>query len=210
MRSARLTACLLTFLAMPAAANDISPEGSRLAAALDALHVERLWLADRDCDWQTGAPKGGRTSTKVPHSASFVAAASERLGVYILRPPHHALANLSNAQFDWLHTKDAHKQGWHEVQTAEEAQRLANHGQLVVAAWKNHQPGYLGHVAIVRPASHGHQHLHDYGPQIIQAGLENYASTSVEKGFSHHPTAWGNREVRFFAHQIEWPTEASR
>jgi hypothetical protein len=207
MRPIRLIACLMTFLATPAAASDISPEGARLASALDEMHVARLWLADRDCDWQTGEAKGGRTSAKVPHSASFVAAASERLGVYILRPPHHALANLGNAQFDWLHSKDAHKQGWHEAKTAEEAQRLANHGQLVVVVWKNHLPGHIGHVAIVRPARHGQQHLHDFGPEIIQAGLENYTSTSVSKGFSHHPTAWGNREVWFFAHRIEWLAE---
>jgi hypothetical protein len=207
MRTARMIACLLTFLAMPAAAADISRDGARLAESLDAMQVERFWLSDRDCDWQSGEAKGYRTSTKVPHSASFVAAAGERLGVYILRPPHHALANLSNAQFDWLHTQDAHEQGWHEVKTAEEAQRLANHGQFVVAIWKNQQAGHVGHTAIVRPAEHGHQHLHDFGPQITQAGLVNYRSTSVAKGFSNYPTAWGNREVRFFAHKIEWPVE---
>lgn len=203
---------LLCLAPVAAAADEIAPAGRQLSKFLDGLHVERLWTAGHAVDWQTGErltsserlnaeERGASTAT---HSSAFVAAAAERLGIYILRPPQHAEHRLANAQCRWLHGEKAREQGWRAVKSAEEAQRLANHGQLVVAAFENPDQRHAGHVAIVRPAIHGAQHLHDVGPQIIQAGPHNYNSTSLAHGFKHHPLAWGNRYVRFYAHAVEW------
>jgi hypothetical protein len=80
---------------------------------------------------------------------------------------------------------------------------LANHGQLVVAVYES-LDNHAGHVAMIRPASLSEQHLHDYGPQIIQAGEHNYHSATLAKGFEHLPLAWGDRYVRFYSHAVEW------
>ena len=93
-------------------------------------------------------------------------------------------------------------QGLHSPRTA--FQHLANQGQLVVAAFENPDRRHPGHLAIVRPAVLSQQHLHDYGPQIIQAGQHNYRSASLAKGFEPYPLAWGDRYVRFFAHPVAW------
>lgn len=188
------------------AAGQITPAGHRLSTFLDELHVERLWQAGHAVDWQTGerlsaAEHGANTAT---HCSAFVAAAAERLGIYILRPPQHSEHLLANAQFQWLHGEKAREQGWRAVKTPEEAQHLANHGQLVVAVFENPDHRHPGHIAIVRPAIHSEQHLHDVGPQIIQAGEHNYNSTSLAHGFKQHPLAWGDRYVRFYAHAVEW------
>jgi hypothetical protein len=41
------------------------------------------------------------------------------------------------------------------------------------------------------------------GPQITQAGGTHYRSTTLRQGFSWHPAALANHEVRFYAHPVE-------
>lgn len=187
-------------------AEEIPLPGQQLAAALDAMPVERLWLAGHPIDWRSGeriSPAPGQAHV-ANHSAAFVAAVCERLGIDILRPPHHPESHLTNDQCRWLPGPEARKLGWRPVKSAEEAQHLANQGQLVVAAFENPDRRHPGHLAIVRPAVLSHQHLHDYGPQIIQAGQHNYRSASLATGFEPYPLAWGDRYVRFFAHPVAW------
>ena len=71
-----------------------------------------------------------------------------------------------------------------------EAQRLANEGKLVVAAFPSPNPKKPGHIAIVRPAEKTLEQLKDEGPQITQAGEENALSTTAKDGFRHHKGAW--------------------
>ncbi len=140
--AARLVlAPLLGALASPASAAGISREGEKLATALDAMHVETLWLAHNRVNWKTGEsigerPADGKTHT---HCSAFVAAFCLRQDVYILRPPEHSSTLLANAQFDWL-GGEGRAQGWRPVPTGLEAQRLANRGVLVVAAYKENDP----------------------------------------------------------------------
>lgn len=187
-------------------AHEITADGHRLATFLDGLHVETHWLPGQAVNWQTGE-RLTAGATHATHCSTFVAAACARLSVYILRPPQHGEAHLANAQSHWLKGKEGHEHGWRAVKTAEEAQRLANHGQIVVAAYENPDHHHAGHIAIVRPAKLTQQHLHDYGPQIIQAGEHNYQSAALAKGFEHHPLAWGDRYVQFYTHAVEWKQE---
>ncbi len=191
---------LATLVAPPVAAG---PEAEKLAAFLDSLRVEELWLAGTHVNWRTGEPDAGPKSgsgTK-SHCSAFVAAACERLGIYVLRPPEHGQVLLANAQYDWL-ASDGREAGWRPVRDAREAQRLANRGELVVAAFRSPDPKKAGHIAIVRPGHKAERRLEEEGPDVIQAGATNYVSTSMRNGFRHHHGAWESGSIRFYAHEV--------
>ena len=182
----------------------ITPEGHRLAATLDSMNVESLWLAQEHVNWETGEPdrsgedEGPRHHT---HCSAFAAAVAKRLGVYLLRPPEDGQKLLANAQFEWLRSAAARKLGWHRVSDMREAQRLANQGNLVLVVFQNPEKDLPGHIAIVRPSEKSLQALRRDGPQIIQAGIHNHVSTIVRVGFLNHPGAWPNG-VRYYLHTL--------
>jgi hypothetical protein len=183
------------------AAPRVSREGARLAGTLDAMGVDRLWLAGAHVNWRTGVPDGRPVSGKGVHShcSAFAAAACERLGVYLLRPPAASQVLLANAQYDWL-SGEGSARGWTRVASASAAQRLANRGDVVVACYKNRDPKKPGHIAVVLPGTKGRAALHAEGPDVTQAGTFNYVRTSAREGFKRHPHAWANREILYFAH----------
>jgi hypothetical protein len=187
----------------PATAGEITTSGRQLAEVLDSMHVERLWLAGGSVDWRTGEPKGNpyTNSTTHTHCSAFAAAAAERLGVYLLHPPEHSSVLLANAQQDWLRTNGV-SQGWYAVASPIKAQQLANEGRLVVVTCKNPREGLPGHVAIVRPSVRSEAEILAEGPAIIQAGARNYVSTTCKEGFKHHPGAFENNQLLYFAHAI--------
>ncbi len=80
-----------------------------------------------------------------------------------------------------------------------EAQNRANQGDLVVVVHRNPDPHRHGHIAIVRPDPKSVADIEREGPQITQAGLTNYRSTTVSIGFQR---AWERHDVRFYAHAI--------
>jgi hypothetical protein len=206
MSFSKLVVCtLLVLFAAPVnGADEISPEGRRLAEVLDGMDVEHHWPAGVHVKWETGIPDGKpeKGSGKHTHCSVFVASAAKKLGVYILRPPDHPQTLLANAQFEWLRSEGAGR-GWRPVGDAEEAQRLANRGWLVVAVYHNHRDDKPGHIAIVRPNEKSRALVREEGPQIIQAGATNHTSTSLERGFASHPSAWKKHEVRFYAHTVD-------
>jgi hypothetical protein len=199
-----LLCCALTLPCL-ATALPVGDGGRRLAALLDSMDVEQHWPAGVHVHWETGVPDGKAEhgDGKHTHCSAFVAALAKRIGIYILRPPEHPQTLLANAQYDWLEQQGATR-GWLPVADTVEAQRRANRGELVVAAYRNHHDDKPGHIAIVRPSDKGEHLLRDEGPQITQAGATNYASTSLRRGFAGHPAAWGRHEVRFYAHAIDW------
>lgn len=143
MNSARaLLAAPFISLVMSGAAHAelsrLSPEGQRLARQLDDMGVETKWIAGAHIDWETGVPDGRpeTASGRHTHCSAFVAAAAERLGVYILRPPEHGQVLLANAQNEWLADEGA-RQGWRSVEGSVAAQDLANRGMLVVASYRS-------------------------------------------------------------------------
>ncbi len=179
-----------------------TPAALRLAARYDSMDVEHHWLAGHHINWLTGIPDNGKPAKT--HCSAFVAAACDRLGIYLLHPPEHSTKNLANAQFRWL-VEHGQDQGWKPIASPIEAQHLANEGKVVAAVFLNPNPLKSGHIALVRPSDKPDSLIALEGPQIVQAGKFNYASTSVKTGFSQHPGAWINatdNRLRFYAHDV--------
>jgi hypothetical protein len=181
----------------------ISAKGARLVQALDSMDVERKWAAGIHVDWKTGLPddRPENSSGQHTHCCAFVASATEKLGVYILRPPEHGEILLANAQNEWLQTAGRFE-GWHQLSGPVEAQRAANRGELVVASYHNHHNNKSGHIAIIRPSGKSIEQVLKDGPDAIMASTINRTSISVRDGFAGHPSAWGNNEIVYYAHDI--------
>lgn len=205
----RLPVVLLSLLGVSVAfssvAADISPQAQQLAEMIDRLDVEHHWPAGVHVAWRTGIPDGRVESGygKHTHCSAFVAAAAEKAGIYVLRPPEHPQLLLANAQYDWLASGEGAAHGWSELAGPEGAQRKANEGWFVVAAYRNRHDNKPGHIAIVRPSTKNAAALREEGPQVTQAGAINYRSTSLREGFAGHPAAWRHQEVRYFAHGVD-------
>lgn len=182
---------------------EITPAASRTIAVIDALDVERHWPAGLHVAWESGVPDGSPESGagRHTHCSAFVASAAKQVGIYILRPPEHPQVLLANAQYDWLEREGA-RRGWQPLRSDQEAQDYANRGFLVVAAYRNHRDDKPGHVAIVRPSDKSPAEIRENGPQVTQAGGRNYRSTTLREGFAGHPAAWGQHEVRYYAHAV--------
>ncbi len=186
-----------------AAEPQITPSGRALRNMLDSMGVEELWLAGHHINWKTGLPDGRPYLTKGAHThcSAFVAAVAARLGIYILRPPAHSQIHLANAQVDWLRAEGSSR-GWRDVESGQEAQKLANEGFLVVAAYKTRNPQKSGHIVVVRPHVKSKEKLQGEGPQVIQASTYNFSSTTLRRGFRYHAGAFERGEIDFFAHTI--------
>lgn len=190
----------------------ITPEGQRLAAALDHSGVDHLWQAHIHILWQSGEPDPARPGwfPHVTHCSAFAAAFAARLGIYVLRPPAHSQDLLASAQFRWLGST-GEQQGWKQVD-AVDAQTLANRGWLVLASLENPNPHRPGHIAVVRPSEKSMALLLAHGPEETQAGGINRLRTTVAHGFRSHPDGWeqgGTGTIRFFAHRVDWSHVAS-
>jgi len=193
------TVALLSFVFLGAAiADQITPAGQKLSQALDGMDVAQHWIAGQHVDWKTGDPDG-KPGEKASHCSTFVAAASDRLGAYILRPPEHNQFLLANAQHEWLMETGA-SQGWLRIRKLDQAQGLANKGFLVVASFKNPDPKRPGHICIVRPAVKSPDQIENEGPEVISAGMQNYQSTTMKNAFRLHPGAFDKRAISLFAH----------
>jgi len=182
----------------------IAPAGERLAATLDGMNVEALWLSHEHVNWETGEPDRGANDEgpgNHTHCSAFAAAAAKKLGVYLLRPPEHGQVLLANAQADWLAGDAGSKAGWRRISDMREAQRQANHGSLVLVLFQNPDRHVPGHIAIVRPSEKSARALEENGPEIIQAGEHNHAKINVRIGFENHPGAWPNG-VRYYLHTL--------
>ena len=173
---------------------------------LEAMEVDKLWLPGAIVDWKTGLPTGQAikdAKNKHTHCSQFVAAATERLGVYVLRPPEHGVVLLANAQFSWLASDAGKKAGWVALKDGAAAQAAANDGRLVLASLKNPDPTKSGHIAIVRPGNKDADLLAKEGPDIMQAGGTNALRTTLRKGFGNHKKEYD--QIAFYAHAVELP-----
>ena len=116
--------------------------------------------------------------------------------------PEHGQVLLANAQYEWLLDAGV-QQGWTQLPDMMAAQNAANAGQFVIAAYHNHNDDKPGHIAIVRPGSKSAAQLAAEGPDISQAGLDNFTSTTVKKGFADHKSAFAGNEILYFAHAVD-------
>ena len=181
-------------------------ETQELWKRLEAMEVDKLWLPGAIVDWKTGLPTGQAikdAKNKHTHCSQFVAAATERLGVYVLRPPEHGVVLLANAQFSWLASDAGKKAGWVAMKDGAAAQAAANDGRLVLASLKNPDPTKSGHIAIVRPGNKDAELLAQEGPDIMQAGGTNALRTTLRKGFGNHKKEYD--QIAFYAHAVELP-----
>jgi len=181
----------------------ILSEGARLAQLLDSMHVESHWIAGRHVDWRTGEPDGRPEPREGSHShcSAFVSAVAAKLDVELLHPPEHSQVFLADAQCAWLGGEGSGF-GWRRVDSPLDAQQLANRGAFVVACYETSNTELPGHIAVIRPEALCRRRIETEGPQITQAGVENYPSTTLANGFRHHPRAWAHgRAVRFYAHE---------
>jgi hypothetical protein len=187
---------------LPAAASGqiITARGWALDRVLDSLQVGRYWRPGDPVDWRTGAYEPNAVSLK-SHCSAFVAAACARFGVYILRPPEHSEALLANAQCDWLEG-EGRNAGWRRVDGGAAAQDLANQGVIVVVCWRNPDRDDSGHIAIIRPSTKSHAGIARDGPDIAQAGADNYSRTSLKIGFKHHWRAGKRGKILYYAHRV--------
>ena len=203
-----LVHCLFAMGALPCcpATEPVTPKGKAVISKLEAMGVDKLWLAGAIVDWKTGLPTGKPVTDpgKHTHCSQFAAAACDLLGVYLLRPPEHSPVLLANAQFDWLGSKAGETKGWTTAKDGVAAQDQANQGNLVVAVYKNKDPQKPGHIAIVRPGEKSPEEIAKEGPDVIQAGGTNYIKTSLRKGFANHKQ--GYDEIGFFYHAVDLVT----
>jgi hypothetical protein len=202
-RAIPFLAILFALASIRGLAEEITPAGHKLTKKLDAMDVEHLWLPGVPVNWKTGEPSGKAPTGngKHTHCSAFAAEACRGLGIYLLRPPEHSQELLANAQYDWLFGSGK-TEGWFQVKDPYQAQHDANQGYLVVAVYKEKDPKRPGHIAIIRPSTKSQQQIGTEGPQVTQAGGHNARSTSLQKGFSNHPDAWGKQKVRYFAHKV--------
>jgi hypothetical protein len=185
----------------------ITPLGEKLKQHYLAMDVENLWIAEHHINWETGVPDKPEAETGIKtHCSAFVAAACERLNIYILRPPQHGQILLANAQEEWLNSADAPAQGWRKLVDNDSlylnAQRLANQGKVVVAICQNPDPHKPGHAGLVMPSDRSILTLQQEGPEIIMAGTHNHNYIALLNAFKSHITSWPSHEIEFFVHDL--------
>ena len=134
----------------------LTDKGRSLQQFYLGFDIENLWIAGNHVNWETGmADKPDATAGNHTHCSAFVAAACQKMGIYILCPPQHGQLLLANAQYAWLQTPEAVKKGWKEIIGTDRAsiyrqvQQLANAGNTIVAICKNPDPSKPGHAAFV-------------------------------------------------------------
>ncbi|MDE1154495.1 MAG: hypothetical protein PW735_02065 [Acidobacteriaceae bacterium] len=186
----------------------VTPAGERLRAVLDSMDVEHRWQQNMHVNWETGEPTGAPEQGSGPHThcSAFAAAVGKRLDVYMLRPPEHGQTLLASAQGRWFASREGVDHGWRQVFHLEDAQRLANQGNLVVLDYVNPNRKHPGHIAIVRPAEKSWQSLREDGPETTQAGAHNFTEGNARFSFSKHTGAWPN-EVLAFVHTTKLSQE---
>jgi hypothetical protein len=184
-------------------ASPITPDGQMLSSFLDSMDVANHWLGGQHVNWMTGEPNGKTRGAINSHCSAFVSAAAVRLNIYILRPPAHKQNLLANAQYNWLINQGA-QFGWFAVGDGNQAQQIANLGCFVVAVFQNPDANKPGHIAIIRPSDKDKNTIDSEGPQLIQAGRENYNSIPLLQGFRHHISYAKDSTIIYYGHNTTW------
>jgi len=176
---------------------------TRIEATLSKIDVAHHWLAGKHVDWLSGNPDGKPVGKHGHHThcSAFVAAVCRDLGVPMLEPPQHPQELLADAQYDWLTSKAGRDARWKPVEDAVVANEKATEGKLVLAVYHTPDETQPGHIAIVIPSKRTPDQISTDGPDVTEAGLNNYVLTDLRTGFKNHPSAWQTaREVRFFVY----------
>jgi len=101
---------------------------------------------------------------------------------------HCGRETTANDVIEWLRVH-GERFGWHHADVSG-AQRYANRGCPVVAAW--HNPGGIGHLAMMLPGS-----VDERGPLVAQCGEINGVRIRAADAFG---AAWRKGDVIYFVH----------
>jgi len=175
--------------------------GKKLKEMYLNMHVEKFWLAGTHVNWLTGEPDlPNATTENTTHCSAFIAAACQKMGIYILRPPEHAQELLANAQYNWLISAKGYAAGWKQIKSNsfEKAQRIANRGFMVLATYRNPIPKRAGHIVCVMPAIISTDSIAANGPQVIQAARSNEIDIHFRDAFHRVIKQWPKTPVLFF------------
>lgn len=197
-----IVAILLFVCSAPIQAFPITRAGEALSSYLDSLNIMHKWQPGVHVDWLSGEPDN-KTGVTTSHCSTFAAAAMARMNVYLLRPPQHSEYLLANAQYNWL-INESKQQGWFAIENGLKAQEWANQGYAVIVAVKNPNSKRPGHIAVVRPSTKPDDNIINEGPDITQAGLENYQRSSVLQGFIHHIKSAQDSSLIYYGHTSFW------
>ncbi|MDR3706276.1 MAG: hypothetical protein P4L28_10255 [Paludibacteraceae bacterium] len=166
------------------------------------MHIETGWLNGQHVDWRTGKQDDPNATTEnTTHCSAFVAAACDRMGIYILRPPEHEQELLANAQYNWLLSAKGKVNGWRQLNKTDykTAQQYANQGYMVVATYKNPNPQRAGHIVCVMPSEIEQDSLQQNGPFIIQSSRINNSNIKFRTAFHRViKKQWPAQNVLFF------------
>ena len=119
----------------------------------------------------------------------FVTDVCLAMGATTPTPPYSLSANEYSA---WLaDPKQGGAKGWKAVSAAD-AQKMANGGKPVIAAWKNPKAGASGHVAMVRPGDVDPVK----GPSVASAGEHCFDKAHVGDAFRSGPIS----DVKYYVY----------
>ena len=162
---------------------------SRRIAMEKTFNPKRLAsLIEAICEAYSQALPGGRWAPIFAGDRIFtfcnetVNLVCKRMGYYdfdIPETPRPDDAKLANQMFNELIATD----DWEETDVTE-AQACANYGYPVVAAWKNPNPGFPGHVAIVMPGNLEYSgSWGDMAPKIMNVGKDIFICKKASWAF---------------------------
>jgi hypothetical protein len=189
----------------------VTEKAKRFIAAVDSMDVEHNWRRDWEVEWTTGtaiAPmvSGSRGRLAETHCSDFVAAVGHKFGVPI---PNQNFKHvpLTATQIAYFDSHAGRRDGWIKVETAEQAQALANQGFVVVIETEpttGAKSGvYSGHAAIVRPnATRTAAQIDAEGVIETQAGGHNWKAINALRGFKAH-VGTDMSKLQYFAHALD-------
>jgi hypothetical protein len=183
----------------------VNPKALTNEAIFDTMNVEQKWQNGVHINWETGEtdrPPDYQGPDKKSHCSAFAAALAKKFSIYLLHPPEHPQQLLATAQAHWLLDKKSADFGWKRLKDMKEAQTMANQGAFVIAVYPSPHKKKAGHIAVLRSSKKSTEDLLKEGPQIIQAGTNNYQSTDLKNGFRFHKDAFPSN-ILFFIHDVQ-------
>lgn len=197
-------------------AENISETAKKNLEVINSLNVEEKWQKGNVINCKTGETLLEETEKyassklkRLTHCSCFAYAVSKALGLpnkSLLPHPENDqefIPTLSNKQAQWLETEGV-RNGWNYIKTENrddnfiQAQKFANQGHFVVSIYKNVNPKRAGHIAVVIPSSKDMEKIKLEGPDIAQAGTNNFSSGSLKKGFKNKKNAFKDNEIKFY------------
>jgi len=201
-------------------AEDISETAKKNLDIINSLNVEKKWQKGNVINCMTGETFLEETEKYDPpklkrltYCSCFAYATSKALGLpnkALLPHPENNkefVPTLSNKQIEWLETEGI-KNGWNYIKTENrdenftQAQKFANQGYFVLATYKNANPKRVGHIAVVIPSNKNIEKIKLEGPDIAQAGTNNFSSGSLKKGFKGKKNAFKDNEIKFYYYKM--------